>query len=310
MNETDIPRNCEWLIDGLVYRGLAWGPENGLPVLALHGWMDHGASFQTLAPLLAGCHVVAPDLSGQGLSDHRAAHATYNIWDDLPQIAALLDHLGWRDCILLGHSRGANIATLCAAALPERVRALIALESLVPEPEDPARFATTLRAFVEETRRQGARPPRRFASREDYIRRREAQGNARATATALAARALQDEGPGGVQMRGDPRMFASSAVRLSGAQLDSVLQSLACPVLNIWAAQGIRPRRPLIAGLIARADALVPDYETLELPGDHHVHLDPAGARQIADALLGFLGRKGLARGPASETREPGADAP
>src|SRR6056300_341829 len=148
-----------WDVDGLEYHGKIWGPADGIPMLALHGWMDHCESFDVLAPLLTGCRIVAIDLSGQGLSSHRAPHASYNIWDDLPQIAAIMDQLGWSDCVLLGHSRGAIMATMFAAALPERVRAVVALDALLPEPTE---FTTpdTLRAFIEQTARQKQKPPR------------------------------------------------------------------------------------------------------------------------------------------------------
>ncbi|MBN8292419.1 alpha/beta hydrolase [Rhodobacter sp. NTK016B] len=280
---------CQWEVDGLRLTGLAWGPEDGLPVLALHGWMDHAASFQELAPRLTGCRVVALDLSGQGLSAHRAAHATYNIWDDLPQIAGLLDLLGWRDCVLMGHSRGANIAALFTAAQPERVRALIALDSLVPVPSD-AGIVATLSAFVNDTRAQQKRPPRTFATRADYIERRRAQGNAPQVSEALADRALEP-GPDGYRMRGDRRLFASSAVKLSRADVEAVLRAIRCPVLNIWAETGIAATRRETA-VLPELGPLIADYESLELPGDHHFHLDPAVAAQMAGVIGDFLSRR------------------
>ncbi|WP_422071245.1 alpha/beta fold hydrolase [Tranquillimonas rosea] len=290
-DRTNDPKPCAWEVDGLRLAGLAWGPEDGTPVLALHGWMDHAESFRELAPRLAGCRVVALDLSGQGLSAHRAAHATYNIWDDLPQLAGVMDRLGWDDCVLLGHSRGANIAALFGAAQPDRVRALVALESLVPEPVASGSFVSTLRAFVEQTRKQQARPPRTFASREEYVARRVAQGNSRATSEALADRALK-QGPGGVTMRGDPRLFASSAVKLTQADIESVLRGIGCPVLNVWGTDGLRQRRPKVAEMIGLAETLIADYAQIELAGDHHFHLDPAVAAQIAQATMSFLDQR------------------
>ena len=286
----DRPQNCRWLIDGLSLSGLAWGPENGTPVLALHGWMDHAASFRELAPRLTGCRVVGLDLSGQGLSDHRSAHATYNIWDDLPQIAELLDRLGWHRCVLVGHSRGANISALFAAAQPEKVRALVALEALAPEPTGAEDFVSTLRTFIEETSRHKAAPPRTFPTKADYIARRTARGNSRRTSEALADRAL-DEGPNSVRLRGDARLFASSAVKLTRDQVETVLRSIRAPVLNIWASRGIASVRPAVAELVGIAETAIGRYERLELAGDHHFHLDPEIAGQIARATVDFLAR-------------------
>jgi pimeloyl-ACP methyl ester carboxylesterase len=286
------PRERHWVVDDLPLSGLAWGPVDGTPVLALHGWMDHAGSFQILAPLLQGCHVVALDLSGQGHSGHRAAHATYNIWDDLPQIVGVLDQLGWQDCVLLGHSRGANISALLAAALPERVRAFVALDSLVPEPTEDSVVAT-LRAFLQQTRRQAERPSRIFKDRNAYVTRRVKQGNSAGTASALAGRALE-ELPNGLRMRGDPRLFASSAIKLTQSQVEDVLQAIRCPVLNIWATEGILHSRPRLADLVRRAESLISAYEKVELVGDHHLHLEVKAAGRIAKAVLEFLERHGF----------------
>ena len=256
------PRERHWVIDDLPLSGLAWGPKDGTPVLALHGWMDHAGSFEVLAPLLQGCHVVALDLSGQGHSGHRAAHATYNIWDDLPQIVEVLDQLGWQDCVLLGHSRGANISALLAAALPERVRAFVALDSLVSEPTEDTVVAT-LRAFLQQTRSQIGRPARVFKDEKAYITRRVKQGNSPQSAETLAGRALEAL-PEGFRMRGDPRLFASSAIKLTQSQVEDVLQAIRCPVLNIWATGGILQSRPRLVDLVRRAEDLVSNYEKVE----------------------------------------------
>lgn len=293
------PKDCTWEIDGLRLAGLRWGTPGGTPVLALHGWMDHADSFRELAPRLDGCDVVAIDLSGQGLSGHRAAHATYNIWDDLPQIAGLLDALGWSDCVLMGHSRGANIATLFAAAQPDRVRAVVALDSLVPEPTE-VDFVTTMRAFVDQTRKQNARPPRVFADRAAYIARRQAQGNAPQTCEALADRALEPVAEG-VVMRGDARLFASSAVKLTREQIETVLRAIPCPVLNLWASEGII-NRPKLAEMADAAQGLLADYTSDVIPGDHHFHLDPETADQLAASILAYLDRIEQGRGQASSS--------
>lgn len=287
------PTECEWDVDGLRLTGLAWGRSDDTPVLALHGWMDHAASFQELAPRLTGCRVVAIDLSGQGLSAHRAAHATYNIWDDLPQITELIDQIGWKDCVVVGHSRGANISALFAATQPEKVRAFVALDALVPEPAESETFVSTLRAFVEQTRQQKNRLAKTFATKLDYIGRRSAQGNSRQTSEALADRALE-EIQDGFQMRGDARLFASSAVKLTKPQVETVLRSIQCPVLNIWAKDGIRQTRPKFNDLAQLGAELISQYEVMEVEGDHHFHLDPAIAELIAQAILGFLDRHRL----------------
>ncbi len=286
------PVAARWTLDGLHYESLIWGPQNGKPVLALHGWMDHAASFQALAPHLTGCRVVAPDLSGHGLSSHRSADASYNLWDDLPQIARLTDQLEWDEFVLLGHSRGANIGGLFAAALPHRVRAFIALDALVPVPVPAEDMPATLRGFIEQTTRQKTKPPRLFASTEAYAARRIAQGNAHATAEALAHRALSRE-PQGMRLRSDPRLFASSAVKLTLPQIEAVLRGLTMPVLNIWARDGLRAHRDWGARIEPLARSLVPDYTALELPGDHHFHLEPRHAARIAGAILKFLSDKG-----------------
>ncbi len=54
-----------------------FGPEDGLPVIALHGWLDNANSFVRLAPKLKGLRIVALDMAGHGHSGHRPVGAGY-----------------------------------------------------------------------------------------------------------------------------------------------------------------------------------------------------------------------------------------
>lgn len=43
-------------------KGKIWGPPDGHPVLALHGWLDNAGTFDTLIPLLPpNLRIVAVD---------------------------------------------------------------------------------------------------------------------------------------------------------------------------------------------------------------------------------------------------------
>jgi pimeloyl-ACP methyl ester carboxylesterase len=88
---------------------------------------------------------VALDLTGHGQSDWRSADASYQIWDDLPEIVGVLDTLGWDTCDLVGHSRGAIISTIIASAFPERVRHLVLLDAVVPEAVAAEAFPAQMR---------------------------------------------------------------------------------------------------------------------------------------------------------------------
>ena len=58
-----------------------WGPENGAPIIALHGWLDNADSFQGLAPWLNNYRLISIDLPGHGLSDHIPPGMLYHFAD-------------------------------------------------------------------------------------------------------------------------------------------------------------------------------------------------------------------------------------
>ena len=140
------PVQRRWEVNGLTLEGLCWGEESLPPLLALHGWLDNAASFEVLAPLLHDHYVVALDLTGHGRSSRRSDDASYQIWDDLPEIMGVIEQLGWQTFDLMGHSRGAIISTLLASAIPQRVKHLVLLDAVtpqaVPEKDFPKQLAS------------------------------------------------------------------------------------------------------------------------------------------------------------------------
>merc|ERR1712070_495499 len=97
----------------------------------LHGWLDNCDSFQLLAPLLCDNRdIVAIDFSGHGLSDHR--QGPYHNIDDAAELILAADAAfgAGTPFSLLGHSRGALIATVAAGTVPGRVERLILLEGM------------------------------------------------------------------------------------------------------------------------------------------------------------------------------------
>lgn len=292
MNRTEVPSSPEqlsWSVDGLTIAGMAWGPGDGHPVLALHGWLDNAASFEVLAPMLEGCRVVALDLTGHGLSDHRSDDATYLIWDDIPQVLKVIDRLGWKDCTIMGHSRGAMISTLLAAAMPEHVRSLVTLDGLMPPPQDDAEFVSQMRDSLRYTARIATRAQRHFSSVEDFVERRQRYGVTRKIAERFATRALEKT-EDGFLLRGDQRLYSPSAIKLNNGQIEAALRALSVPVLNVWASDGL-VKRDWAADSMTMAETAIGDLTTVTVDGHHHFHMEPGPAAAIAQHVLGFVSK-------------------
>src|SRR5262249_16480662 len=116
----------------------AGGPENGEPLLLLHGWPDDATTFDEAAPLLhpAGYRTFPPWLGGFGPTTFLSAATRRS-----GQIAALAqdaldlaDALGLERFAVVGHDWGARIAYLLASVFPERVQR-IAVLSVAWQPE-------------------------------------------------------------------------------------------------------------------------------------------------------------------------------
>ncbi len=262
-----------------------YGPEDGRPVIALHGWLDNAASFSRLAPLLDGVRIVALDLPGHGLSDHRPPGAGYNIWDYAHDILQTAEQFGWQRFSLLGHSLGGIVSVLLAGAMPERIERLALIDGVIPytgEAESaPRKLGEALRALLAVERKR--KPVYARFDQAVAARMKGVGAVSREAAERLAQRGLMPV-PGGYTWRTDPRLMLPSPLRLTLAHAQAFAQRVECPTSLIIARQGLMTD----AKVIEFIDSL--PFESHRLHGGHHLHLDDdEGAAAIAAVFNPFF---------------------
>ena len=275
------------MADGLTYAGLEWGDPDGYPILALHGWLDNALSFSVLAPFLSEYRVIAVDLSGQGLSDHRSSDATYHIWDDVPQLLSVVATLGLNQLAVLGHSRGAAIAVLLATALEDRCSQLVLLDGMLPRPTPDESAVEQFLQSQRDHRGLSKHQPRLFDDVEGFVNARVRLGFSEGSARLLAPRALRETEDGWALVH-DPRLNHASAVKLSPGMCSAFYSAVTKPTLALVAEEGLRLRSGLEASLAAVSE--IANCRVTTVPGSHHTHMEE-GARQIAEQIATFIGQ-------------------
>lgn len=267
----NAPRERRIALPWLTLAALEWGDAAAPPLLALHGWLDNAGSFATLAPLLAPRYrVIALDLPGHGRSDHLPAGASYHYLDHVRAVLAALDALELPRCSLLGHSLGAGIASLVAAAAPARIERLHLIEGLGPLGDDGTHTLQRYRDAL------AAAPANGKALR--VFRDIGQAASARAIASGLdagLARPIIERGlrqaENGWQWRSDPRLTRPTAIRLAERQIHALLAGIEAPAALLLA-QPATPYLPT-AQMQARA-ACVPRIAVGHMDGGHHLQLE------------------------------------
>ena len=114
---------------------------SGNPLVMVHGLTGNLAVWHLhIVPALCDhFEILTYDLRGHGYSD---APATGYSPDDMAgDLLDLLDALAIDRAVIAGHSYGADIALYFAAAYPERVREVIAIEAALPALEETRRHS-------------------------------------------------------------------------------------------------------------------------------------------------------------------------
>lgn len=107
---------------------LEWNQGN-VPLLLLHGLADHSLVWSSLGEYLSEhYHIVAPDMRGHGESSK--PDKGYTFTDAIADLEALMEHLGWSDAHVLGHSWTGKVALIWARQHPQRLRSMILVDPI------------------------------------------------------------------------------------------------------------------------------------------------------------------------------------
>jgi len=264
-----------------------YGPEDGQPVLALHGWLDNAMTFELLAPKLQGLRIVAMDMAGHGHSGHRAPGAGYQLWDYALDALMATQELGWERFSLLGHSLGGIISVLIAGAIPERVERVALIDGLVPDTgeaaQSPKKLGEALLAHIDLAAKK--KTVYKSIAQAVQVRMRGFMPVSQLASELLAQRGLSPVA-GGYSWSTDSRLTLPSPLRLTQAHALAFVQAVQCPMQLILAEEGVLTKEPEFMQILGHLP-----LQVQRLPGGHHLHLDDEqGAQAVAQSVQRFLG--------------------
>lgn len=161
----DMMEKVIYCSDGMQLSAQSWTQEKAdsstqqqqqQKILCLHGWLDNSASFHLVAPKLhkqTRADVFCLDFPGHGHSSHRGPESPIQLISEYAiYVAETIEALHWTkdqdNIILIGHSMGAAVAMIYAAAFPEQIHKLILLEGGGPMTRNHEHISRSIRQAI------------------------------------------------------------------------------------------------------------------------------------------------------------------
>jgi len=113
------------------------GPKDGLPVVLCHGFPELAYSWRHQLPALAaaGFRAIAPDQRGYGRTSRPEKVEDYDMTHLIGDLVGLLDALGLKDAIFVGHDWGGLVVWNLPLMHPTRVKGVIGVNTpFLPRP--------------------------------------------------------------------------------------------------------------------------------------------------------------------------------
>ena len=264
----------------------SWGPEGGLPVLALHGWLDNAASFDPLMPYLLELdprlYVVAVDLPGHGHSEHLKMDYGFIFLDYVTVVSEIMEALQWERCILLGHSMGGAAALLTAAVLPERIPYSIFLDVLGPFSLPPGKAPQQYRHFLDKYNELKNTEEKYYQNLSSLIRAKSIANKISENSARLIIERNLKKTPQGYIWRSDKRLYLPSPLQLTEKQVHAFIRALKTSSLLLLS----ESQRKVYPRYFKAIPKRIRQFKKLKvaraMPGGHHFHMEiPEKTAQI-----------------------------
>ncbi|MGY1637765.1 alpha/beta fold hydrolase [Geodermatophilus sp. SYSU D00742] len=248
-------------VGDLTFDVRADGPDDGRPVLLLHGFPETSASWAAVTPRLAeaGLRTYAVDQLGYSPGARPAEVGAYAL-PNLAQVTAdLMTAMDVPRADVVGHDWGANVAWALAAWHPDRVRSLTAVS--VPH---PSAFTAAWRSDPEQQERSA------------YIRLFWQEGRAEEVLLAEGARRLRrmfgDAVPAEavdeyVAVLSAPGALTAALNWYRAMSSSTPVDRVEVPTTFVWSDGDVAIGRSAAGGC---ADCVVGDYRFVELTGVSH----------------------------------------
>ena len=248
-----------------------WGAQGAPRIVCLHGVRNHGLHFAPLAAELPEYHVVALDLLGHGDSPWEPP------WDIGAHLDAIVETVGVRESVLIGHSFGGRLAFELAARAPKLVPKLVLLDPAILLPGHVALAAA-----------ENARTDKSYVSFDELVDRRFDESQLHFAPRELVVEDLASH----VETSADGRVryrYCQSAVVAAYGEMASrppSFEDVRVPTLLVLGERSYLPYGHL---LDAHRAALGKLLELVVVPGGHSVLWD--ALEETAEAIADFLER-------------------
>jgi lipase len=125
-----------------------YGNGTGEPVLLIHGVTSSNRAFQLFADSLIqrGKAPFAVDLRGRG--DSNTLPAPFGMRQHAQDMAAVIDHFGWTQPDVIGHSMGGFVAAALVGLYADKVGDVVFADGGVPLPMPPGMTVEQIMPFV------------------------------------------------------------------------------------------------------------------------------------------------------------------